>query len=76
MIAIQEKIYHRTTIQSQHLETETQTGSRTHEEKTRSCYAIGAEEALFYVALTVVSKGGKDLIPFPLKSGFYCVTDT
>ena len=65
MIAVQEKIYHRTTIQSQHLEAETQTGSRVHEEKTHSCYAIGAEKALFYAALTVVSKGGKDLIPLP-----------
>ena len=51
-----------------------QTGSRTHEEKTRSCYAVRAEKALFYAALTVVSKGGKDLIHLPLKSQFYCVT--
>ena len=53
-----------------------QTGSRAHEEKTRSCYAIGVEKALFYAALTAVSKGSKDLIPLPLKSRFYCVTKT
>ena len=51
-----------------------QTGSRAHEEKTRSCYAVGAKKALFYAALTAVLKGGNILIPIPLKSRFYCVT--
>ena len=52
-----------------------QTGSRAHEEKTRSCYAVGAKKALFYAALTAVLQGGNILIPFPLKSRFYCVTE-
>lgn len=51
-----------------------QTDSRAHEEKTRSCYAVGAKKALFYAALTAVLKGGNILIPIPLKSRFYCVT--
>ena len=52
-----------------------QTGSRAHEEKTRSCYAVGAKKALFYAALTAVFQGGNILIPFPLKSRLYCVTE-
>lgn len=53
-----------------------QTGSRAHEEKTRSCYAVGAKKALFYAALTAVLQGGNILILIPLKSRFYCVTET
>ena len=53
-----------------------QTDSGAHEEKAHSCYAVRAEKALFYAALTAVLQGGKVLIPFPLKSRFYCVTKT
>ncbi len=53
-----------------------QTSSGAYEKKTRSCYTIGAKKALFYAALTAALEGGKDLIPFPLKLRFYCVTDT
>ena len=44
-----------------------QTGSRANEEKTRSCYAIGAEKALFYAALIDVLQGGKNFNTFTLK---------
>ena len=32
-----------------------QTGSRAHEKKAYSCYAVGAKKALFYRLLTTVS---------------------
>lgn len=53
-----------------------QTGSRAHEKKAYSCYAVGAKKALFYAALTAVLQGGNILILIPLKSRFYCVTET
>ena len=38
------------------------------------CYAIGAQKALCSAVLTAVFPSGKDLISFPSKMAFYCVT--
>ena len=38
------------------------------------CYAIGAQKPLCSAVLTAVFPSGKDLIPFPSKMAFYCVT--
>ena len=51
-----------------------QTGSRAHEKKAYSCYAVGAKKAFDCRAFRTQKQRGKGLIPLPLKSRFYCVT--
>ena len=42
--------------------------------KCAPCYAIGAQKPLCSAVLTAVFPSGKDLISFPSKMAFYCVT--
>ena len=51
-----------------------QTGSRAHEKKAYSYYAVGAKKAFDCRAFRTQKQRGKGLIPLPLKSRFYCVT--
>ena len=52
-----------------------QTGSRAHEKKAYSCYAVGAKKKPLLAGFFGHKKQrGKGLIPLPLKSRFYCVT--
>ena len=51
-----------------------QTGSRAHEKKAYSCYAVGAKKAFACRVFRTQKQRGKGLIPLPLKSRFYCVT--
>ena len=51
-----------------------QTGSRAHEIKAYSCYAVGAKKAFDCRAFRTQKQRGKGLIPLPIKSRFYCVT--
>ena len=51
-----------------------QTGSRAHEKKAYSCYAVGAKKAFVFKPFRTQKQRGKGLIPLPLKSRFYCVT--
>ena len=52
-----------------------QTGSRAHEEKTRSCYAVEAKKAFDFKPFRTQKQSSKGLIPLPLKWRFYCVTN-
>lgn len=51
-----------------------ETGCRAYEEKTRPYYAIEGKTAHFTGCSGRVSCIGKELIPNPVKMGFYCVT--
>ena len=53
-----------------------QTGRRAHEEKTRPCYAVGAENPLICKAFRAGKSDRRYFIPFPPKMAFYCVTFT
>ena len=53
-----------------------QTSRRAHEEKTRPCYAVGAENPLICKAFRAGKSDRRYFIPFPPKMAFYCVTFT